>query len=303
MVATESHGLVTTAGVGTTTIGATLSGVSTSTTLTVTPATVRSIAVSPSSPSIAVGLTVQLTAIATFTDNSTQDVTQLATWVSMNGAIATVTTAGASRGLVTAVAVGMTNVSASFGGQSNSAMVNVTSAVLQQIVVSPASSSLPLGASAQFTAVGHYSDSSTLDLTTQVTWDSTMQNVAVAQNAVGSQGVVTAVGQGTTSITATLGGVMGSASLTVGPAQLVSIALSPMGATLMIADMQQYTATGLYTDNSTADLTALATWSSDNVTVASFGATAGLLTANATGTANVSAKYQSVTGTTGVTVQ
>jgi hypothetical protein len=245
---------------------------------------------------------VQLTATATFTDNSTQDVTQLATWVSTNSAFATVSTAGGSRGLVTAVAVGMTNVSASFGGQTGATMVNVTSAVLQMIVVTPASSLLPLGASAQFTAVGHYSDSSTLDLTTQVTWGSTMETFAVASNGAGSQGVVTAVGQGTTSITASLGGVMGSTSLTVGPAQLVSIAVTPMDATLMIGDMQQYTATGLYTDNSTADLTALATWSSDNGTVASFGA-GGLLTANASGTANVSAKYQSITGTTGVTVQ
>src|SRR5262249_39956965 len=60
---------------------------------------------------------------------------------------------------------------------------------------------------------------------------------------------------------------------------------------------QQFTATGLYTDNSTQDLTAVSTWSSTNTGVASVSnapGSTGLATALAVGSSSVSASYNSV---------
>ena len=67
---------------GSATLNASLQGHSASTTLTVTAATLVSIAITPPTPSIALGTTQQLTATGTYADNSTQNLTTSVTWAS-----------------------------------------------------------------------------------------------------------------------------------------------------------------------------------------------------------------------------
>ena len=62
---------------------------------------------------------------------------------------------------------------------------------------------------------GLYSDNSTQDLTTQVTWTSSDNAVATVSNAAGSNGLATTAGVGSTTVSATSGAVSGSTSLTV----------------------------------------------------------------------------------------
>lgn len=85
---------------------------------------------------------------------------------------------------------------------------------LVSIAVTPAAPSLAVGATVQLTATGTYSDSSTRELTSQVTWSSSAGLVATVSNAPGTKGVVSAVSAGTASIVATLGTVTGSSNLT-----------------------------------------------------------------------------------------
>jgi hypothetical protein len=66
-----------------------------------------------------------------------------------------------------------------------------------------------------FTATGTYSDKTTKDLTTQVTWASSKTAVATISNTAGSKGLATAVAMGTSTISAKLGSIMGSTVLTV----------------------------------------------------------------------------------------
>jgi outer membrane autotransporter protein len=76
---------------------------------------------------------------------------------------------------------------------------------------------------------------------------------------------------------------------------LVSIAVSPSSASIDIGDSQAFTATGTYSDASTADLTATATWTSSDTGVASMsGNTANAL---ATGTTTITATSGTVSGT------
>ena len=77
--------------------------------------------------------------------------------------------------------------------------------------MSPVTPSIANGSTQQFTATGHYSDGSTQDLTTQATWASSDPAVAT----VDSSGLATAIGLGSTTVSATSGGVGGSTSLTV----------------------------------------------------------------------------------------
>jgi hypothetical protein len=89
--------------------------------------------------------------------------------------------------------------------------VTATHATLVSIAVTPASSGLAKGLNRQFTATGTYSDGSTADLTATSTWASSSTTVAT----ISSTGLAHAVSPGTTTISATLGSVVGSTGLTV----------------------------------------------------------------------------------------
>src|SRR6185437_9797223 len=86
-----------------------------------------------------------------------------------------------------------------------------------------------------------------------------------------------------------------------GPSTLVSISVSPSGATIQSGSTQQFTATGAFSDNSSQILTSSLTWSSSNTAIATI-STAGLLTAVAPGTSTIQAQSNGVTGSTTVTV-
>src|ERR1700722_1855071 len=69
-------------------------------------------------------------------------------------------------------------------------------AILLSVSVSPAVTSIAQGATQQFTATGHYSDLSSKDLTTSVTWSSSAASTATVSNTAGSQGLATGIGTG-----------------------------------------------------------------------------------------------------------
>jgi uncharacterized protein YjdB len=117
----NSAGLATGVSLGTTTITASSGSVRAQTGLTVSNQTVTGVTVSPSSVTLIAGQNQQLSAKATFSDNSTQDVTNSATWSSNATNVATVT----STGFVTAVSTGTATITATFGGQPGSATVSV----------------------------------------------------------------------------------------------------------------------------------------------------------------------------------
>ena len=285
-------GLATGVGLGTSNITASLSGVTSPVdVLTVTPATLKSIAVTPISPSIAKGLTQQFTATGTYTDSTTQNLTATATWASATPSVATI----AAGGLATGVGAGTSNITASMSGVTSPVdVLTVTGPALQSIAVTPASPSIAKGLTQQFTATGTYSDTSTQNITTSVTWTSATLTVATITNG-GSGGLATGVAVGTSNITASLSGVTSPADvLTVTAAALQSIAVTPVSPTIVKGSTQQFTATGTYTDSTTQNLTATATWSSATTSVATIAA-GGLATGVSAGTSNITASQGGVT--------
>jgi uncharacterized protein YjdB len=166
---------------------------------------VRSIEVTPEEASIEVGETYQFTATVSYTDGATEDVTAEADWASSNTAVATV-----DAGLATGVGAGITRISATYGGISDSATLNV-SVVLESIAVTPEEASIDVDETQQFTATATYTDGSTADVTAEADWASSDEDVATVV-----AGLATGVDGGTTEITATLAGVTGGpATLTV----------------------------------------------------------------------------------------
>ncbi len=200
--AVGSYGLATSAGQGVATISATSNSISTSTALTVGQASLASIAVAPSSISIALGYGEQFTATAIYSDGSTQDITQSASWSSSVPAVATVSGIGFASGLMQ----GTTNISAVYGSMSASGVLAVSAPALVSIAVAPGSSLVTTGSSVQLTATAVYSDGSTLDITLQALW-ATSDGTIAAVNA----GMVTGAGDGSVTVTASAGGITSNA--------------------------------------------------------------------------------------------
>jgi uncharacterized protein YjdB len=303
--AAGSKGLATSVVQGTTTVGALVNGVSTSTQLAVTPATLVSLAISPSNVSIALGTTLQFTATGTYTDDSTQDLTTAVIWSSSDGTVATLSNAAGSQGLATGTKQGTVTVGAVLNGITASTRLTVTPATLVSLAITPNNPSIALGTSLQFNATGTYTDGSTQDLTTSVTWSPSTGTIATLSNAAGSKGLATSLAQGTVTVGAVLNGITASTQLTVTPATLVSLAITPTNPSIALGTSLQFSATGTYTDHSTQDLTAAVTWSSSNDHVAALSNAAlsiGLATSVAPGTVTVGAVMNGITASTQLTV-
>ncbi len=176
------------------------------------PVTLTAIQVSPSSVSANLGTTQQFTATGTFSDGSTQNLTSSVTWNSSSTSVATVSASG----LASLVGAGTAAITAASGGRSGTA--NLTVVGPQAISLSPADRVLIKGNSLQLTATGTFPDASASDLTAFVVWNSSEGGVAAISNS----GLATAVAPGTTTLSATLGPLSASTSLSVSQIQIAT---------------------------------------------------------------------------------
>ena len=282
---TGSEGVATAVLPGSSAITATLNGVSDSTTMTVTAPVLSSITVTPASPSVPKGETAQFHATGILSDLSTEDLSDLVTWESATPAVASISNATGSKGLATAKTLGNSQITATMGAISGSTVMTVTAAALISIAVSPSDPPVPQGGTQPFSALGTFSDSSTGDVSGQVTWASSDQTVATISNSAGSAGLATTLKIGTTSISATLNGVSDGTTLTV-TAALVSITITPDAPSVPSGETEQFTAMGHLSDDTTEDLTNLVNWSSSltaTATISNAAGTIGLATATGPG--------------------
>jgi 6-phosphogluconolactonase (cycloisomerase 2 family) len=267
---------------------------------TTTPATLTSISVEPTNTSLPRGLTRQFTAMAVYSDGTKLDVSSSVTWSSSAATTATITTTG----VLTAVNLGATTVSAAIGTVTGSTTLTVSAATLVSIEVTPVSPTIGTGTPQQLTATGVYTDFSTQTITTAVTWSSSNPLIATISNAPGTVGVATGVSGGTATMTATLGAATGSTMLTVSGAPLLSINVTPAVVSIAKGGQQQFTATGVYSDGTLLPLTSSVIWSSSSAaaTISNVAGSQGLATAAAVGTATISATVAGLTGTATLTV-
>lgn len=291
----DATGLATGLASGSASITASSPTASGSATLTVTAAKLTSIDISPDGDSIPVGGQDQLQLTGTFSDGTTQTITN-ATWSSSDSTLASVD----NTGLVTGVASSSGNavtITAQAGGFTNTTTIYVTSAVAESISITPATASIASGTSMQYTVNGVFSDGSTQPITAGLSWSSSAPSVA----GISASGLVTGAAPGQTTIGVTYGSMKASATLTVTAATLQAIVVTPPVPTVGINGSIQFTATGVFTDNSTQDITSQVTWSSSASTVALISST-GLASALSNGTATITASDQGLSGSATLTV-
>ncbi len=288
---------------GTAVLTATVGNISNTFSLTVSNATVTALAITPATPSVPKGLTQQFAVTGTFSDLSTQDVTLDATWASSITTVATVSDAAGSKGLAQSLAIGSTQISATFGGISDTTSMTVTAPVLQSIAVSTTTPSLLSLTSGTFQASGVYSDGTSVDVTSQVAWSSGNTSIAT----ITATGTATALSEGTTSIIATLGTITGSTSLKVTGGHLTGITASPATTTMIKGTSSALTATGKFSNGTSRDITGIVAWSVANTNIATVTSPAGNLiwlntSSTTSGTTTVTASYSTLSSTIDLTV-
>jgi hypothetical protein len=287
VAAVFANGAVSGEGSGTANITAALSGV-TSPGLKLTVKAVSSILVTPAaSPrNLDVGATQQFTAIATYSDGASADISSQVTWLSSNTQVATIY----ANGLATGIAAGSAGITATLSGVTSQATALAVQP-LSSIAISPASpNNLVVGAAQHFTAIGTFADGSLMDITSQVTWSSATANIAT----ITAGGAATGVKTGIDKIMATMAGIT-SQPVTLNVISLSAISVAPSSpANMGVGSTQHFTATGSYSDGSTADFTSQVVWSSSNSTVVTI-ASGGIATTVGGGTTNIIATFGGLT--------
>ncbi|MFZ0420274.1 MAG: Ig-like domain-containing protein [Candidatus Sulfotelmatobacter sp.] len=337
VLSVTSAGVATAASAGTATVTATYNSSSLDIlgSVTVTAASLASITVAPSAPSLAAGQWLQLGATATYSDGTTPNVTDsvlwgpvgssitltsvaltsgvltitapntfasgnvvvfsnvgVATW--LNGVLGEVLSANASMfevslvgyanypstpdsGTVSVVTTAVTpTVPWTFPSgttptpvTSTSVSITVNAAVVTSLTLTPASATVPLVLQApeteppSFTAYATYSNGTTTTLSTATF---TSSNPAVAT--VSPSGALSVLSAGSTTVTATFTStttpsysVSGSTTLTVTNAHLKTLSVTPPTLSIASGLSQQLTATGIFDDGSSVDLSGSVSWS------------------------------------------
>jgi len=266
---------------------------------------VERISVTPQGQEFEVGSNRRYQAVAVFTDGSTAIVTNDATWGSGTPAVVTVNDAAGAKGVATAVSPGTAAVRATYGGLTGETTARIVAATLQQVVIFPAAPELVRGSTRQFTALGTYSNEAVSDVTEAATWTTANAAIVTVSTTAGSKGFVRATGVGTTTITATVGTVVSTRSVTVTAAPVATLEVTPLNVVQPAGTSARFRATATYTDGTVEDVTNVAAWSSSDttkMTVQNAPAQAGLATFLTAGTPNVLATHLGVTAQRQVTI-
>lgn len=261
---------------------------------TVTTLPVVSVVLTPRSSVISSGGAQQFAATASFQNGTTQDVTSSASWSSSNTAIATV---NSSTGLASSVGAGLATISAAYQNLTGLASLKIVS--LTTVSVAPSAASALPGTTQQFTAVAQFSDGTVSEVDTSALWSSSNPGVATVTNT----GLASTLANGSTTITATYGGMTASGVLNV--RTLSSVSVAPANASLAKGTNQQFTASANYTDGTSSDITRLVSWSSSNSSTARISnipGSQGFVTTVAAGTVTITATYGSANASTSLTV-
>jgi trimeric autotransporter adhesin len=190
----------------------------------------RYVTISPQTATGTVGSTVTFTATAYYSNGTIQSATGLVTWGSSNPAVASVV-----GGVATPLSNGTTTITAAAAGTPG-ATATLTVNTLTSITVTPVGTTVPLGGTQQYDAMASFSDGSTGDVTTLASWstsDSTNIPVGAATGLVTVNTTAT-LGE-TATVYASLYGVTGSTTLTVGAAAASTLVISTTPATPTVA--------------------------------------------------------------------
>ena len=299
----NTTGRVSTITDGVVTISASLVSATGSTSLTASSEPLQSIAIyadtsTPNDLSVSACKNLQLKAIGTYADGVRDiiPITNYVTW-SVSAGEADISDGG----LLQTFADGSIDVQASLDTVNSTAAVTADTD-LTSVVVTPVTQTLSINGTLQYTATGNYNDSSTANITNNVSWSSDTVTVANFNNP-DSSGLITALATGSAIVTGACGSTTGTANLTVSQDLVDSIIfedengqqLDPFNTRVGVTTQVYLMA--ILSDGSKRNVTEDAQWAvyndtGDIVSVNNTTDNKGIITALAVGTGLIEATYQ-----------
>jgi uncharacterized protein YjdB len=286
----STSGLVTGGIPGTANIIATSEGKSGTAVVTIVLVPVRNVTVTVQPPAIVVGKTGQATATILDT-NGAPTTGRAVTWTSSAPAVATISASG----VITAISVGTTSITATSDGVSGATQVSITPAAVASVSIVLGTSSIVQNQTTPSAVT--LRDANNNVLTGRIV---TYASSAPAVATVSASGVVSALAPGTAVISATSEGQTGNANLTVTAAPVATVTVALAASMITVGKTTQATDTLRDASNNVLAGRAVA-WTSSNTNVATVD-NAGLVTAVAAGTANIIATSEAKTGLASLTV-
>ena len=226
--------------------------------------------VTPVQQTLSVDESSQYTAILHMENGQILDVTQSSVWAVDDAALAHIDNTPSNTGFLTTLATGEVIVTANFKGQlAQTAQLSISDAIVTAIQVTPANAIFPEGTQDTYTAIAYYSDNNHRDISHDALWTSGDTATADIYTDAAKDGVlVRGFSAGVTTITASYKGLDNTVPVTITAATLDQIIVTPINAVRQQETSLQYTATGIYSDLSTADITHSVTWTSSDTLVA-----------------------------------
>jgi hypothetical protein len=224
------------------------------------PEALNGINVIPADASIPVVAGTQQYAADGFFNNQThRDISAEVTWSSSVPEVAVIDESGRAA----AVSVGTTTITAAAAGLGSSFSKSAASGSTTLTVspgITPADPALDVGGTVSFAAIGAVTSKRVRDITRHVVWSSSDSAVATID---AGAGVATALGEGTSTITASLGGITASSTLRV-TSEIPVLSVTGAGPAIPAGVQRQFAAIAAYSDGTTHDVTSQATWSSSD---------------------------------------
>lgn len=281
-VASVYAGIISAKGEGTATITAIYSGQAQAVQVTVTKK-VKALTKDKQKVDLRLGTSEEVTLTALYQDNSSEVVSDKADWSSSDPSVATVI-----NGTVTGKSSGSATITAKYGKQSITLPVQVE--VIRRLDAVTEEVSLLLKDTKKVEVMATYPDGTVKDVSAEAEWTTSNEKVADAIN-----GVITAYGAGTATLTASYG--TKTATIEVDVDRTRKLEVNEQSVFMRVNTSQKMVLTATYPDGRTEDITNLAKWTSDNEDVAYV--SKGSISAYSTGAAVITAEY----GTKSVKVQ
>ena len=237
------------------------------------------------------GTTATIAAIAIDTLGNKIDVTNHVTWTTTD-----LDWASAEGSTLRGLDVGKVRVIASLGEMTGSAEVEIVAASLESLTLRAASETARAGVLTSWQVIGHYDDGTDEDVTMSAAWSTSDPSTALVQD----PGRIYAIGNGMAVVTASLSGLVASAPLMIADPTLIDLRIGAPASAMAPTSSEQLTATGVYSDGSTADLTAAVGWSTSNEALATV--SAGQVQALASGVVTITATSGDLHGSIDLTL-
>ena len=299
-----AYGRLTAVAPGEVTITAELDGKTAQQSVLVIDSSMVDIGVWPTEVNVTLGLTRDINAYGIFSQEGLENwLTWEAVWTSSDETIATVGNWPTDPGVVFGVAPGTVTITASYGDFSAECTVTVRDREVVSIEIGPNSPTVPPDRVQQFVAIASFDQGPTMEITGDVVWSSSDSSVAAAIEAY--PGIISTSAPGEVTISATLGDIVGTTTLTVEAATPQSVLLSPISPILERGGPHQFYATAIYEGDNTSDVTGLCTWTSSDTSVLLVfdeGGAKGRAYGLQAGTSTVTANCLGFTATTSATV-